>query len=191
MQNFKNNVHLQTLIVIGMKPTDKLDEFNISLANLSDDRNEFNYSVTQEFMQIFNPDYSKKTDIDITIVLQKRHSIIDVDICGKGWIEVMCNRCAEDFIYPVNIEEKLIVKYTDIPTEDTVEEKFIHYSSTEINFSKEIYDIIYLAVPMYVVHPDTETGESTCNADTLELLRTYSEKNVSSHWDKLKELIEK
>ncbi|MGI6342877.1 MAG: YceD family protein [Bacteroidales bacterium] len=174
-----------------MKPTEKLDEFNISLASLDAGKNIFNYSVTQDFMQIFNPDYSKKTDIDITIVLQKRHTLIDVEILGKGSIEVMCNRCAESFIYPINIEEKLIVKYTDVPTEDTVEEKYVRYSSTEINFSKEIYDIIYLAVPMYVVHPDTETGESTCNAETLELLQTYSEKNMPSHWDKLKELIEK
>ena len=43
-------------------------------------------------------------------------------------------------------------------------------------------------IPIKKVHPDDESGFSTCNPEMLERLNDFGEKKPDSRWDKLKNI---
>ena len=92
--------------------------------------------------------------------------ILDFEIEGK--VEVMCDRCTDDFFIDIKAEDELIYRFGD---EDLGDEKVIviYPNEIEINIEHPVYEFISLALPSRRLH---ETKED-CNQDMLKEINNY------------------
>jgi uncharacterized metal-binding protein YceD (DUF177 family) len=70
-----------------------------------------------------------------------------------GSVELICDRTLEPFDFPLDIEQKLILKYGEADEELTDEIEIISRNTQQINVAQYIYEFIGLAIPMKKLHP--------------------------------------
>ena len=87
---------------------------------------------------------------------------------------ITCDRCLDEFNFPVDYQTKLIVNFGKNKGEVTEEIITISESDHEINVAQYIYEFIHLALPMKKVHPDDEKGVSTCNGEVMKKLKEHT-----------------
>jgi uncharacterized metal-binding protein YceD (DUF177 family) len=60
----------------------------------------------------------------------------------------------------------------------------------QFDLSSYIYEFIHLALPVRLLHPDDEDGNSTCDPDMLRLLETLAPTGdtFDPRWEALKKL---
>jgi uncharacterized metal-binding protein YceD (DUF177 family) len=107
----------------------------------------------------------------------------------------MCDRCLDEFDFPLTYHGKLFFKFGEKSYELTDEIIILSSTDHEIDISQYLYEFIHLALPYRKIHPD-KNGESGCNSAMiakLEALRTDEIKSADLNpaWDKLKEITDK
>ena len=107
----------------------------------------------------------------------------------KGSVNVMCDRCLDQFDQPVNGEERLIVKFGDSYYEESDEVVVIPETEYKLNVSQYIYEFINLLLPIKRVHPNDKQGVSKCNPEFVNRLEGAKDDEMTDHrWDALKML---
>jgi uncharacterized metal-binding protein YceD (DUF177 family) len=66
-------------------------------------------------------------------------------------------------------------------SEADAEVAYIGRSESILEVSTWIYEFVLLSIPMQHIHPDNESGESTCNLEALKYL-TQPESSISQDW---------
>lgn len=163
-------------------------DYVIPFAGLSAGVHEFEFEVNKKFFDFFNnPDCENGTFL-VTVKLTKQSSMLILEFGLKGHVNVLCDRCGEDFSLPVEATNQLVVKIggTSYEEEDVV---VLSSSDSELDIAQYIYEFIILDIPSRKVHPADENGNTTCNPATLEKLNKISvkeNKQTDERWDQLK-----
>ena len=91
--------------------------------------------------------------------------VLSFDISGE--VEVMCDKCTDDFRQAIEGEEELIYKFGEGVSDD---EKIIiiPHNEIEIDLIQPFYEATILALPSRRVHPENE-----CNQEMLEAMDNY------------------
>lgn len=168
---------------------DYLKSFVIQFSGLSLDKHQFDYQIDDRFFE--NIEYSeiKKGDVQVKLILDKHESMLVLDFDIQGEVEVLCDRCADYFMQPIQGHERLIVKFSEVPKEETEDLITLHPSENKINISKYIYEYICLLLPYRLVHPEDENGNSQCDPEMVRRLSELSPHPVTDpRWDSLKNL---
>jgi len=164
-----------------------LKKYIILFAGLQEGVSYFNFMVDEKFFDNFSETEIKKGKVKVKIEIKKDLSIFEVMIKIKGSVELVCDRCLDNFDYDINELSKLIVKIDNEKGEDGDEIITITEAEGEVNFAQYIYEYLHLALPIKRVHQEV----SQCNREITEKLKAYQKKGkeeIDPRWEALKKI---
>lgn len=179
------------------KNLNTLKTFSIPYTGLKTGKHLFEFRVEEAFFSNFEYSPIKKGSFDVRVEFNKQETMFVLEFELQGTVELLCDRCGEDFLEPLTITERLIFKPGDGDEMESNDEiVIIPRSEHEINLAPYIYEFIVVGQPLVHVHPNLENGTPGCNPVTLEILKklsAHSEEEqkeiiIDPRWDALKKL---
>lgn len=169
-----------------------LKDYNISFSGLQLGYHSFDIQINDKFFKSFENSRIQNGELNLKLGLNKQETMLQFDFEFKGELQVDCDRCLHAFTYPVDFTEMLIVKFGQETHEQTESILVLDEKEHEVQLTQFIYEFITLSLPMQLVHPDLENGETGCNFDILEdfdEIESDDNKETDPRWDALKKLI--
>ncbi len=165
-------------------------KYNIEFKGLKEGLHEFEFEVKDAFFEHFEQGLVNKGSVQVTVTLEKRSFFMKLFFDVKGWVELVCDRCLENYQQKLKNSYELFVKFGDKESDDD-EIIWILPEEHKINLAQLIYEYIILSIPLKQVHPDNKNGESGCNKEMLDKLEKFKlreEKNktIDPRWSALK-----
>jgi len=144
------------------------DEYIIRFSSLKDGFHDFSYTIGNEFFEHIDYSEVKNAELEVNLSLEKKTTMMILKFQITGKVEVMCDRCTDDFYIDVESTNELIYRFGD---EDLGDEKVIvlYPNEIEIDVKHSIYEFLTLTIPSRRVHEDKDD----CNKDMLEDISGY------------------
>ncbi len=175
----------------------KTKEFLIPFVGLKLGKHHFEYQINNAFFEIFEYDEFQNSDIKVSLVLEKKSNMLELNFKHKGTVNVPCDLTGEDFDLPIKGKMKLIVRFGEVFNNDNEELLILPFGEFEIDIAQYIYETVVLSVPQKRVHPGVKDG--SLKTEALEKLnelqvkevkkKENKEENIDPRWDKLKQLL--
>lgn len=166
-----------------------LKQFVIPFGGLKAGIHEYDYQVGQRFFDEFEYSEVKKGDLHIAVTLDKQTRLLQFEVVIRGSIEVICDRCNEPFMLPIEGSYRMFVKFGTAYSEESDDVFVIPEAQTQIDLSHHLYEYISLLLPYRRIHPDDENGVSLCNPLVLKKLEELSGgHHTDPRWDVLREI---
>ena len=172
-----------------------LSQFTLPFSGLSEGKHQFDFTADDRFFAEFDTSEVKKGELKIRVELEKRSTYLSLSFSINGTVELVCDRCLENFIYPVESNRKLLVKFSQVKIEDEAELIYLHPNDFQVEIAQFIYEFVILSLPIRRIHPDGENGESMCDPvmiKKLEELRHHSnilDETDDPRWNGLRKFI--
>lgn len=144
-----------------------LKAYTIEIIKLSNKRHEFEFESGSDFFENFEQSLINKGTFKVKLLLDKSETMIQLNFRITGSVELICDRTLEPFDYPLDIDQKLILKYGEEAEELTDEIEIISRNSQHINVAQYIYEFIGLAIPMKKLHPKLAQAEYQENEEGI------------------------
>ncbi|MFY0625247.1 MAG: DUF177 domain-containing protein [Reichenbachiella sp.] len=130
------------------------------------------------------------------VTLIKKETMIELLFQISGKINLTCDRSNEQFDYPLELTEKLILKYGEAFDDSRDDIWVIPGVQQSINIEQVLYEFLSLAVPMKKLHPrfqdedeDEEGLEFVYSSEEESLEEEKKEENdTDPRWDALKNI---
>ena len=177
----------------------KLNEFLIPFIGLKLGKHQFEYQINKAFFESFDYDEFESADIKVSVVFDKKNTMLELNFKHKGTIHVPCDLTNEMFDFPIKGNLKVIVQFGEEYNDDNDELLILPHGEFEINVAQIIYEMIALSIPFRKVHPGVKDG--TLDSEALRKLNELrveevkeeennnTEDNIDPRWDKLKQLL--
>lgn len=149
-------------------------DYLIPLNGLASGRKGFRWKAGKMFFEDFGNEEMHDADLEIVAEAEKPGKEIHVDCRISGTVTVLCDRCMDELVIPVETVAKVAVRYGEPPQEmsgdgeDKKEERetiWVGATETELDLRQLIYDYVCLSLPMQKFHRDGE-----CNPAAVEVL---------------------
>ena len=173
------------------------NEFLIPFIGLKLGKHQFDFQINKAFFDNFDYHEYDNCDIKVTVVLDKKSTILELSFKHKGTVYVPCDLTNEMFNLPIKGKIKLVVQFGENFNNDNEELLILPHGEFQIDLSQYIYEMIVLSVPLKRIHPGIKDG--TLKTETLDKLTELSvkkakkevqqEENIDPRWDKLKQLL--
>ncbi len=172
------------------------NEFLIPFIGLKLGKHQFEYEITKAFFDDFNYDDFESCNIKVSIVLEKKSTMLELNFKHKGTVYVPCDVTGEMFDLPVKSKLRLLVQFGDAFNNDNEELLILPHGEHQIDVSQYIYEMIALSVPLKRVHPGIKEG--TLQSPALDKLQELKVKKTEKkeekeetdpRWDQLKKLL--
>lgn len=175
----------------------QLNEFLIPFIGLKLGKHQFDYQINKAFFDFFEYDDFESSDIKVSVVLEKKSTMLELNFKHKGTVHVPCDLTNEMFDMPIKGKLKLIVQFGEVFNDDNDELLILPHGEYQIDVSQTIYEMIVLSIPLKRIHPGIKEG--TLDTEALKKLKELSvtetkiankeEQNIDPRWDKLKQLL--
>ena len=176
----------------------KLNEFLIPFIGLKLGKHQFEYQINKAFFESFDYDEFESADIKVSVVFDKKSTLLELNFKHSGTIHVPCDLTNEMFDFPIKGKLKVIVQFGEEYNDDNDELLILPHGEHEINISQIIYEMIALSIPFRKVHPGVK--DVTLDSEALRKLNELrveeikkdnknTEENIDPRWDKLKQLL--
>ena len=180
----------QTLSVETMK----LKEFFIPFSGLKLGKHEFVYEIDNAFFESFEYQEFNGASVQVTAVLEKMSTMMELEVEAKGTVNVDCDLTGEPYDQPISSDLQLVIKFGEEYNDEDDEILIIPHGEHQFNIAQYVYEMLVLAVPQKRVHPGVEDGTLKSDIlDKLEELQPKEEKKPSEktdpRWDDLKKLL--
>lgn len=169
----------------------ELAVFDISIHGLKAGKQRFEYDIDETFFKSFDHSDIHKSAFQVSVDVEKTNTELSIDLTATGQAEVTCDRCAEQFMLPIQTWKNFIVKFGDSNMEVDEDVYMMNENDSVFNVAQHIYEYLHLALPKRILHPDDKNGNSTCNEsliEKIEELKPGRHKEKDPRWDKLKNL---
>ena len=169
-----------------------LSQYTLPFSGLSEGKHQFDFTVNDRFFAEFETSEVEKGELRVLVELEKRSTYLSLTFSIGGVVELICDRCLENFIFPVESHRKLLVKFSEKPVEDEAELIYLHPTDFQVEAAQYIYEFVILSLPIRRIHPDGESGVSMCDPvmlKKLEELRHHgktSDESDDPRWNELK-----
>jgi uncharacterized protein len=166
--------------------------FAIPISGLKEGRHYYDFEINKEFFDQFEDSDVKEGALRAVIEADKSSSHVGFDIKITGVVRISCDRCLEEFLHPVDCENRLLVRFGKVHDKSDPEIITIPVGENELDLRQYFYEYILLALPIKRVHPDDKSGNSTCDPEMLNKLKEHiitEEKRTDPRWDDLKKLM--
>ena len=182
-------------IVVRMK---KLNEFLIPFIGLKLGKHQFEYQINKAFFESFDYDEFESADIKVSVVFDKKNTMLELNFKHKGTIHVPCDLTNEMFDFPIKGNLKVIVQFGEEYNDDNDELLILPHGEHEINIAQIIYEMIALSIPFRKVHPGVKDGSLDSEAlrklnelrvEEIKEENKNTEDNIDPRWNKLKQLL--
>ena len=178
----------------------KTKEFLIPFIGLKLGKHHFEYQISNAFFENFDYDEFQSSDIKVSLVLDKKSNMLELEFKHKGTVNVPCDLTGEDFDLHIKGKMKLIVRFGDEFNNDNEELLILPHGEHELDVGQYIYEMIALSVPLKRVHPGFKDGslqtealkklnELTVKEVKEEKEESKKEEDIDPRWDKLKQLL--
>ena len=153
---------------------DYLKDFIIHFVGLGICNHQFDFEVSDRFFEQFEYSQLQHGNVRVLVDMDKQERMMVFSFSISGNVEVVCDRCGEEFMFPLEGSQHLIVKFGEEFKEESEEMIVIPVTEYKIDLSSYIYEYLHLMLPAKIVHPDDEHGNTTCNPETLRRLAEYA-----------------
>ena len=172
----------------------KLKEFFIPFSGLKLGKHKFVYEIDDAFFESFDYQEFNGASVNISAVLEKMSTMMELEMKATGTINVDCDLTGESYDQPIDSDLKLVVKFGEEYNDEDDEILIIPHGEHQFNIAQYIYEMLVLAVPQKRVHPGVEDGTLKSDIlDKLEELQPKEQKEPSEktdpRWDDLKKLL--
>jgi uncharacterized metal-binding protein YceD (DUF177 family) len=166
-----------------------LNQFIIPVTGLKPGSHQYDFLIDDSFFEHFEYSEIRTAQINLHLVIEKEDNLLVFHFDFKGRVRVPCDRCYEPFDLPVEGKERLILKFGSDFHEESEEIQVVPIGENHFDVSPFIYEFILLSLPVRRVHPDNETGESTCDPEVIRLLEDKSPSSEPDpRWEALLQL---
>lgn len=170
-------------------------DFLIQFTGLKLGEHQFEYHIENDFFDIFDYSEFNSANIQVSISMLKKTTMLELQLSHKGTINVPCDVTNEDFDLPIKGKINLIVKFGDTFNDENEELLILPHGEYEFSIAQYIYESIILSVPTKRVHPGVKDG--TLDSKALEVLNNLApseikeeeKKDTDPRWDDLKKLL--
>ena len=167
-----------------------MSEITIPLHGTTREGQEFDFVLDDSFLDAFSRDILEGVDCKAHLRARHKGGWIEIECQVAGKARVLCDRCMDDLLLPVDVNETLTVRFDDSP-EDVVNDDdnviVLREGTSELDMSQLLYDLICVSLPMQRVHPEGE-----CNPQAVARLSKEEDmaaEPVNTPFSGLKELI--
>ncbi len=172
----------------------QLLKYRIVYQGLAEGKHEFGFDVDNMFFEALEYSEIEKGNLKVSVLLNKKSTFLELDFQINGTVNLMCDRCLENFDQPIQFEGKLYVKFSEQESDLAEDVIYLSPADHEIDISHYIYESINLSIPLKRVHPKDKKGNVTCNPEMLEKLNNYkveesAEDNIDPRWEELRNLM--
>lgn len=146
----------------------KFSEYKIRLKSMPQGTQEFEYHLGKQFF--VNMESADIHDADLTVHLTVVHKadIYDMTFVITGTVTLLCDRCLDDLIYPIDARYHVTVKYGEAYNDESDDLLVIPESDSDLNVAYMLYDTVSLSIPIKHVHP-----HGKCNRAMSQLLKKH------------------
>ena len=169
-----------------------MSKYNIAFKGLSEGLHEFDFKTDDKFFEHIEGSLVNKGDVIINVILEKRSTFIKLHFKIKGWVELICDRCLDNYQQKVKHKTEIFVKFGKQEFEEGENIIWVSTEEHNINLAQLIYEFIILSIPLKHIHPKNKNGERDCNKEMLEKLKNYThsenveENTIDPRWNALK-----
>lgn len=171
-----------------------LGKYDLKFSGLALGEHWFEYDIDDRFFDSFENSEIKKGSVKVDLIMIRNERLLELDIHIYGDAEVVCDRCLDHFLTPVEDRRKLYVKFEHTPSDISEDDDVILISEGDhkMNLAHYFYEFIHLSLPVKRIHPENGSGEKKCNPEMIRKLKEYSTnnqpQNSETHWHGLKEV---
>ncbi len=175
----------------------KRDSYAIRISGLGEGDHDFSFELDRKFFVLFEHSDISNGNVHADVILEKKTGVFALHFSLEGKVEVVCDRCLENFLTDVSTRQTIFIKPGETPGEIEDDVLMIGRDDHEIKVGQYLYEFIMLALPYKKVHPDDSEGHSTCSPEMLKRLDAHrtkehdSDEMIDPRWDALKGIIEK
>lgn len=170
----------------------ELREFQINIYSLTNKLHDFEFEITDKLFETKEFSLISKGTGMCKLRLEKSETLINLHFDIEAEVELTCDRSLENFMYPVAIEEDIIIKFGDDDITQSDDVVVIRRDADKINVGDFIYEFVSLAVPMRKLHPrfDGEEQPDLVYTSTTGEAEEDETESVDPRWEALKKLKE-
>ena len=143
----------------------KIKEFLIPFAGLKLGKHNFEYQINNKFFESFDFNEFQDAEVKVSLVFDKKSSMLELSFKHKGTVNVPCDLTGEDFDLPIKGKMNLIVRFGDEFNNDNEELLILPHGEFELDVMQYIYEMIVLSVPQKRIHTGIKDG--TLQSDVL------------------------
>ncbi len=154
-----------------------LNTFKIDIFRLESKQYLHEFEGNDDFFEALDQNLIEKGHFKATVVLNKNETMIQMMYKITGSVELTCDRSLDLFDFPVDITQKMILKFSDHNEEITEELMLIDRNSQYINVAQDIFDFIGLQIPIKKLHPRFTQDEVTYESLMKKFEDEYEEED--------------
>lgn len=175
-----------------------LSKYEIPFKGLKEGNHQFKFELDDRFFEKFENSEVEKGILKAKVNLTKQSTLLILEMAVKGKVELMCDRCLNNYQQKIKNKSKLFVKFGIEAKEMSDDVIVIPLDEYHINAAQYLYELVILGLPIKHVHPDDKDGNSTCDPEMVEKLNEYlvdeedfEEKHpIDDRWNELKKLLD-
>lgn len=130
---------------------------------------DFDFTVDAELFQAFESAEISDGNCRVSVHLERAEQRMTLDVQIEGDVTVVCDRCLEDCLVPIDYTGRLTVEISDDSGEYDGEVMWVLPAEDTVDLSQYIYESIVLSLPYQRVHPEGE-----CNPEMLKRFKIVS-----------------
>lgn len=166
-----------------------LKDFKIKFRGLSVGVHHYNWEIDKKFFEAFENAELNDASLTVELELEKQERMMILSFTINGKVTVPCDRCLEDLLFPIEIEEAFYIKFGTARLEESEDVLVIPESEHQVDVSILINEYITLSLPLRRVHVPDEEGKVGCNKEVLKKLDELSgKKGIDPRWEQLKNI---
>lgn len=146
----------------------KFTAYKLPLKSLSKGQHTFEYHLDKQFFTNMENTDVRDADLNVHLTVDYNGETYALDFDIKGDVTLLCDRCLDDLVLPIDSHYSIAVKYGDAYCDDSDTLLEIPDSSNDLNVAYMIYDTVVLAIPIKHVHP-----MGKCNRQMSALLKKH------------------
>jgi len=164
-------------------------EFLIPVKGLEPGEHHYDFVVEDTFFEHFAFQGIHCGKVTLSLDIEKESRLMLLLFHFNGTIQLICDRCLNEYSQPIQGDFRLVVKYGEKKEEISDELVTIPYEESYFDTGQFVYEFIRLMIPMKRIHPDDdEDGNTTCDVEMLKKLETFEKTETDPRWDALKGL---
>ena len=155
-----------------------LNTFKIDIFRLENKQYVHEFEGEDDFFEALDQNLIQKGHFKATVALNKNETMIQMIYKISGSVELTCDRSLDIFDFPVDITQKMILKFSDHNEEITEELMLIDRNTQYINVAQDIFDFIGLQIPIKKLHPRFIQDEVTYESLMKKFDDEYEEEGL-------------
>ena len=165
----------------------ELAKYDIDIYGLQHKQYVYDFESGSAFFEEIDQELVSGGDFKTHLILNKSETMMILDFEIKGTIELTCDRSLDLFDEPIDLKERLILKFGNREEVYTDEMEVIKADATRINVSNHIFEYVALAMPMKRLHPRFRDGDND-DEEVLVYSSENKEESIDPRWAKLNQL---